>query len=266
MSRNQIIPVGLVSLIILFLCAAAPPDCRGQKTVAPDNYADLGNPDDEKFHDLRGWGDTSGDLPRASGLDLTSRYQRLRASNSVKLFIGQPNVPYTLSFRSEAGLCDDSFEVYVNSAGPLYVYKNKEAAGLKGFHQLTVDASVITDTTVDVTFRNIAADSCGHAAIGFVELEPVNASGITSSQVSPRTPAINLLRAVDMAELFAEGKKVDLTSYTLTEAQLVEGNGDEKYWKLRWEHINARPYDYLEFKVSMDGTVSYRRSKESMTR
>lgn len=248
----------LLSLLIFTAMLAAPSKCYGQREApAADNYVDLGNPEDEKFHDLRGWGDVNAVLPKGLALDRTSRYQSLRRSNSVKLFVQQLGTPYTLTIRSEAGSCDDSFEVYVNNTGPLYVYRNKEAPTMKAFHQFTIDASVINDTTVEVTFKNIAEDSCGLAAISFVELEPLAESG-APQQSSLKAPRINLQRALEITELFADREKIDMTGYTLTEAKLVPGSESEKHWRLRWETVNGKPEDYLEFTVSMDGIVSYR--------
>jgi hypothetical protein len=260
MNRNQALYTCLLSLIIL-IALAAPTQCFGQKyEPAADNYVDLGNPEDERFHDLRGWGDVNAVLPKGMALDRTSRYQSVRGSNSVKLFVSQLGTSYSLTIRSEAGMCDDSFEVYVNNTGPLYVYKNKEAATMKAFHQITIDPSIINDSTVEVTFRNIAEDSCGHAAISFVELQPVVEPAATQ-QSSSGAPRIDLERAVATIKLFADREKIDLQSYTLTEAKLVSGNEGEKYWRLRWESTGGKPSGYLEFTVSMDGIASYRLSR-----
>jgi hypothetical protein len=257
MPRKYSLTLCLLSLLIL----AAPSKGYCQKYApAADNYVDLGNPDDEQFHDLRGWGDVNAELPKGLALDRTSRYQSLRRSNSVKLFVSQTSTPYSLTFRSEAGLCDDSFEVYVNNTGPLYVYRNKEASTMKTFHQIAIDASLINDTTVEVTFKNIAEDVCGRAAIGYVELEPLSESGALQ-QSSLKAPSINLEQALKIIELFADREKIDLTSYTLTEAKLVYGSEDEKHWRLRWVNVNGKPEDYLEFTVSTEGIVSYRLSR-----
>lgn len=261
MNRYYRTIIGVLPLIVIIALNAAP-NCYGQK-YAPgaDNYVDLGNPDDEQFHDLRGWGQTSGILPKGTGIDRTGRYQTLRSSNSVKLFVSQPGVPYNLTFRGEAGLCDDSFEVYVNNTGPLYIYKNKEASVLKSIHQITIDASLITDTTVEVTFRNIAADSCGRAAIGFVELQPLADADAAPRQSLLKAPRIDLQRALKIAEDYAEAEKIELANYTLIEAKLVACNERERCWQLRWGRIDAAPEVYTEFTVSMEGVVSYRLSR-----
>jgi hypothetical protein len=260
MNRTRTFSITLLSLVMAFSLAASS-ECYGQ-TPAPaeDNYADLGNPEDERFHDLRGWRGTNAILPKGYAVDRTSRYQSLRGSNSVKLFVSQLGTAHRLSFRSEAGICDDSFEVYVNNTGPLYTYKNKESPELKSFHQISVDASLISSTVVKVTFRNIAEDSCGSAAIGFVALEPVTESGAPPQSLL-KAPQINLQRAIEMVELFAAQEKLDLSAYTLTEAKLAPGREGERGWKLRWGYINGKPEDYLEFTVSMEGIVSSRLSR-----
>lgn len=260
MHRNYSPSIGLLSLVILIIFTASA-DCRAQKYMpAPDNYADLGNPEDEKFHNLRGWSGLNSPLPKAYGTDRTSRYQSLRGANSVKLFISQLGIPYNLTFRGEAGMCDDSFEIYVNNSGPLYAYKNKESANLTSFHQIKIDTALITDTTVEVTFRNIAEDSCGFAAISFVALEPLS-NAFKPGQDLLQAPRIALERALQLAADYAEAEKIALTDYTLSEAKLVDCNEDDRCWKLRWGRVNAAPDEYVEFKVSMEGVVSYRLSR-----
>ncbi|HEX8748356.1 MAG TPA: hypothetical protein VF717_14365 [Pyrinomonadaceae bacterium] len=255
MKRNRASYVCLLSLVILVTLMASAPAYGQKREPAPDNYVDLGNPEDEQFHELRGWSTVNAALPDGLAVDRTSRYQSVRRSNSVKLFISQSAVPYNLTIRSEAGLCDDSFEVYVNGNGPVYVYKNKEAVRMKALHRIKLDASVIGGTTVEVTFRNIAEDSCGRAAINYVLLEPLDERG-GPEQSSPGQAPIKLQRALEITQLFIDREQVDMTGYTLTEAKLT-GDEGEKHWKLRWEKSLAKREDYLEFTVSMDGMVSY---------
>jgi hypothetical protein len=256
MKRNQASYVCLLSLVVLVTLTASTAAYGQQREPAPDNYVDLGNPEDEQFHELRGWSGLNAALPKGLAVDRTSRYQSVRRSNSVKLFVSQPAVPYNLTIRSEAGLCDDSFEVYVNGNGPLYVYKNKEAARMKALHRIKLDASVISDTTVEVTFRNIAEDACGRAAINYVLLEPSDERG-GLEQSSLNQEPIKLERALQVTQLFIDREQVDMTGYTLTEATLT-GDEGEKHWRLRWEKSRGDREDYLEFTVSMDGMVSYR--------
>jgi hypothetical protein len=259
MNRNHTLHACLLSLVVLIALMASS-ECFGQGyEPAADNYVDLGNLEDEKFHDLRGWGRVNTILPKGMALDITSRYQRPRGSSSVKLFVSQPGTPYGLNIKSEAGLCDDSFEVYVNDQGPLYVYKNKEVSTLKTFHHIRLDASLINDTAVEVTFRNIAGDSCGRAAISFVALEPLDESARRQSEF--KAPPIKLQRAVEIIELFVDREQIDTARYTLIEAKMISGDKGEKFWRLRWENGNGKPEDYLEFTVSMGGIVSYRLAK-----
>ena len=259
MNRYYRTIISVLPLIVIIVLTSV--DCYSQKYMpGSDNYVDMGNPDDEQFHELRGWGGTSGILPKWLGRDRTGRYQQLRRSNSVKLFVSQLGVPYSLTFRGEPGACDDSFEVYVNNTGPLYIYKNKEASSQKSLHQITIDSSLITDTTVEVSFRNIADDSCGRAAIGFVELEPL-ADTLAPQQSLFKAPRITLQRALQITGDYAEVEKIELTNYTLIEAKLITCNERDQCWKLRWGRIDRGPEDYLEFTVSMQGVVSYSLSR-----
>lgn len=260
MKQNYRTQTSLLLLLVLIVLAASGV-CYGQKYApGPDNYADLGNPEDEKFHDPRGWGGTSGLMPKGYGLDRTARYQSLQGSNSVKLFVSQTGVPYSLTFRAEAGLCDDSFEVYVNNSGPLYVYNNKESSSMKSFHQVTIDASLVADTTVKVTFKNIATDSCGYAAINFVALEPSTETATPERQL-PKAPQVTLERALQLTQDFVEEEKIELKPYVLTEAKLVSCDEKERCWKLRWEQLQGSPEEFVEFTISMQGVVSYRLSR-----
>ncbi|HEX8176165.1 MAG TPA: hypothetical protein VF543_13700 [Pyrinomonadaceae bacterium] len=256
MKRNQASYACLLSLVVLVTLTASTAAYGQLREPAQDNYVDLGNPGDEQFHELRGWSGVNATLPKGLAVDRTSRYQSVRGSNSVKLFISQPAVPYNLTIRSEAGLCDDSFEVYVNGNGPLYVYKNKEAVRIKALHRIKLDASVISDTTVEVTFRNIAEDSCGRAAISYVLLEPSDERGGPEQSSLSQAP-IKLERALEVMRLFIDREQIDMTGYTLTEAKLT-GDEGQKHWKLLWEKSGGNREEYLEFRVSMDGMVSHR--------
>jgi hypothetical protein len=256
MKRNQASYACLLSLAVLVTLTASTAAYGQRREPAPDNYVDLGNPEDEQFHELRGWSGVNAALPKGMALDRTSRYQNVRSPNSVRLFVGQPAVPYNLTIRSEAGVCDDSFEVYVNGNGPLYVYKNKESAPMKALHHIKLDASVISNTTVDVTFRNIAEDACGRAAINYVLLEPSDERD-RPVQASLNQMPIKLQRALEVTQLFIDREQVDIAGYTLTEAKLT-GDEGERQWKLRWEKSDGKREAYLEFTVSMDGMVSYR--------
>lgn len=258
MKRNRASYACLLSLVTL-LALTVSQEARAQQqqyTPAPDNYADLGDPEDEKFHELRGWSGLNAVLPRGMALDRTSRYQSLRRSNSVRLFVQQVGTVYNLTIRSEAGACDDSFEVYVNNSGPLYVYKNKEQPVMKALHQMTVDASLINDTSVEVTFRNISEDGCGRAAISYVLLEPAADSGAPQPSVARAAP-IKLQRALEMIELFVDREQIDVTGYIMVEAKLLSRG--ERYWRVRWEKEEGERGRYLEFTVSADGIVAYKR-------
>lgn len=132
---------------------------------------DVGNPVDEALHDLEGWGGINpGLLPSEIDADRTSRYQLLRGSNSLTIAVPSPGAPHTLSFRTEDGVCDDSFDVHV--AGDwLYSYRAEvRPSTFFPLHQVEVPGSRLQGATVRITFINAATDSCGLAAVYFVRL------------------------------------------------------------------------------------------------
>lgn len=151
----------------------APASTGKSQPPAADSYVDMGDPEDERFHNLQGWWKlNTGPAPPVNTGDLTSRYQTLRRENSVDLFVERAGVGYGLVFKTEDGGCDDSFEVYVNdSPEPLYTYRHGKAGNYYPLHYVNVDAGLITSQTVKVTFKNTAQDPCGHGAVYFVTLK-----------------------------------------------------------------------------------------------
>lgn len=151
----------------------AAPDPTPVPLPSSGDSVDIGNPSDEAHHALQGWGAISTDsaFPTEPGADRTARYQLARLSNSVELVVGAPAVPYTLVFRTQDGACDDSFDLYVNGAGPLYRYRHRDSSELFPTHRVSIDASVVTTTTLKVTFMNVATDNCGFAAVYYVRAE-----------------------------------------------------------------------------------------------
>ncbi|OLE54743.1 MAG: hypothetical protein AUG51_06450 [Acidobacteria bacterium 13_1_20CM_3_53_8] len=142
------------------------------RVASADNYVDMGNPEDERLHNAQGWGAiNSGLLPQTNAEDRTSRYQTLRGSSSVELFVPQVGVAYTLLFRTEDGAADDSFDVYVNDQGPVYKYRHGASGQDYPLHQVNIEASLITDSRVKVRFKNRAHDEWGRAAVYFIALK-----------------------------------------------------------------------------------------------
>ncbi len=143
----------------------------GLSVPAPgaDNYIDFGTPADETFHALAGWGQPNpGQLPAGIDPDLSSRY--LEITNTADLIVSQTGVPYILSVRSEDGGCDDSFDVLVNGTA-VYSYKHRTSPDRFPLHRISVPASLITGTTVHITFKNTSVDACGHSAIYFARMD-----------------------------------------------------------------------------------------------
>ncbi len=136
-----------------------------------DSCADLGNVNDEGFHNLQGWNinEVGGPVISTSG-DISKRFQLLRANNSITLKVPYSGRTYMLYAEVEDGGCDDSWQLYVNGIGPLYTYFATSSFNTQFAHQILVPASYINDTDVEITFRNIAQDNCGLAAVYFVRL------------------------------------------------------------------------------------------------
>lgn len=161
-----------------------------------DACADIGEPVDEAFHSLSGWytNEIGGPVIPTSG-DPTKRFQGLRASNSVTLRVPEANVPYTLYTEVEDGGCDDSWEILVNGQGPIYTYHGTTSFNTQFAHQVEIAASLVSSTSVSITYRNIASDSCGLAAVYFLKLSKSSGSSQCTLnnvpiffQGSPSTP------------------------------------------------------------------------------
>jgi len=94
-------------------------------TPGADACADVGNPADEFYHNLSGWGANEmadpGSPATPSG-DRSVRFQALQVDNSLHLFLPQANVAYTLLTEVADGDCDDSFEIHINGQNPVYTY------------------------------------------------------------------------------------------------------------------------------------------------
>lgn len=135
-----------------------------------DNYLDLGTPADEAFHAMTGWSAVNpGLLPGFVDPDRTSRYQA-SANNTADLFVSQANVPYMFTMRTEDGVCDDSFDVLVNSV-KVYSYRHRQSPDTYPLHRVLLPASLITGTTVHVTIKDTTSQSCGLAAVYFIRID-----------------------------------------------------------------------------------------------
>jgi len=165
----------VVAASLTALLAALTPCLHAAALPSPsaDNYVDLGNPADESYHNLQGWGGSQ--TPPANPFvspsgDRTKRYQSLRGSNSVDLFVPQAGRQYVLVAEVEDGGCVDSFQLLVNGQGPLYSYAAHHLGNQAIVHTVAIAASVITSQRVTITFKNVAPDNCGLAAVYNVSL------------------------------------------------------------------------------------------------
>jgi hypothetical protein len=142
-------------------------------TPGADAHADLGNSEDETFHNLQGWGVPQG--PPANPYvspsgDRTKRYQLLRGLNSIDLSVQEVNRWYALTTEVEDGSCTDNFNLFVNDRGPIYSYIGHHLGNQAIEHLALIPPSLITSGTVKVTFENTATDDCGGAAVYNVSL------------------------------------------------------------------------------------------------
>ena len=157
--------------------------CAGAK-------ADLGNPADEALHnvglfpeDVDGWDEAQGPpdntyTSEESG-DRTKRYQRLDGLASVDLFPENGVKRYYLVAEVEDGVCDDSFQVFLNdSETPVLTHPADPNKNGVIWHRIPpqegstlAKASVLPVTTVK--FKNTSTDGCGRAAVYNVKLVPL---------------------------------------------------------------------------------------------
>ena len=159
--------------VVLAACGGFESPTAPTPAPTTGSAVDMGNPADEAQHNLKGWGgiNRGTSVPPEPGADRTSRFQLVRLANRVELAVSQPAVPYTLSFRTEDGTCDDSFDVYVNESGPLYRYRHRASEDWFPVHQVAVPAQLVTSTIVTINFQNVAVDNCGFAAVYYVRLD-----------------------------------------------------------------------------------------------
>jgi cell wall-associated NlpC family hydrolase len=168
--------VAVLSSQALSLAAAPPPGA--------DAYADLGNPADEAYHNLHGWGSMLQNVSGNPSGDTNFRYQGLRQDNSVDLTVPLAGVAYQLRAEVEEGGCDDSFDILVNGT-LLYSFRStRHPYNVALVHTVNVSASHVPTQVVTVTFRNTATDSCGLAAVYNVSLSTSYSCGPLGNQLN----------------------------------------------------------------------------------
>jgi alpha-tubulin suppressor-like RCC1 family protein/N-acetylmuramoyl-L-alanine amidase len=161
--------------------------CAGAK-------ADLGNIADEALHNVSDdWDEAQGPPDNTyTWPDRTKRYQPLRGSASVDLFPKSPSalakeniIGYDLVVEVEDGICDDSFQVFLNDSNtpvlPLYTADPNKNEVVQ--HTVRVPNSSILPVTT-VKFENLATDDCGRAAVYNVELKPVEKPVVATNPCS----------------------------------------------------------------------------------
>jgi hypothetical protein len=165
-TRSMVAPL-LVALVFAGITATEAAAERTPEnfcgTEARDACADLGNPADEAFHNLTGWGEARVNDPviPPSG-DISKRYHTLQADNSLKLFLPRPG-RYRLSTEVEDGSCSDDFILLVDGVRLLRYEADANFEGVVR-HVVLVPPRLTTDRQLVVTFRNTSED-CGIAAV-----------------------------------------------------------------------------------------------------
>lgn len=130
-----------------------------------DGYIDFYTGDsDDACHNIEGWNSTNGE----------DKWMSLNANQYVDLWTDYPGEAHTLTFKHYDGLCDDSFNLYVNEQN-LFSYDHGTGTGAIT-EEVNVPAYLIDSNTVALRFRNLAADTCGHAGIDWINLEQAGGS------------------------------------------------------------------------------------------
>jgi WD40 repeat protein len=178
---HLVLVVSIILFIILFKPALSENDYVDQ--------VDLGNSLSENSHNVigRGWAESPQFNPYTSlSGDNSKRYMTIGEDCSLDMHIKELNVPYTLNFEVEDGNCDDSFGVLVggNEIYP-YIGKNKGTNNVEvRSHMVPIPAAYAKDQTLKITFRNVASDDCGKAAVYNVKLFK-GEIGVSSRELPP---------------------------------------------------------------------------------
>jgi hypothetical protein len=105
---------------------------------------------------------------------------------------------------------------------------------------------------------NINTVAPSSRASEIVQQDPI----VTSKQIENLPamrvrPRITLQRALKIAESYAKKEKINLSSYFLLEARMIqyggENNAKEVRWFFRWANESSSTGNNLEITVSMDG-------------
>lgn len=192
MNKNRLFLIIIVSLIsLLFLVSQETAIAKVEQieinicgSTGADSCADVGNPEDEIYHNLLGWyiNEIGGPVVPPSG-DPSKRFQSYQADNSLILFVPQANSSYTLYTEVEDGFCDDSFEILINGQGPIYTYHSNPTVETVISHTVDISSDLISTTDVEITYRNISNDGCGLAAVFNVKLELANSYCTTNTPI-----------------------------------------------------------------------------------
>lgn len=155
------------------------------QAVEASPYADqvvMGDAASEASHNLQNWSYTE----TAIG-GRTIRYQALRGDSTLTFTNVTPGQDYLLTAVVYDGYCDDSFQIMV---GGLVLSDFKSVDGiLDRTLPMIVPSSIVTSSTMVVTFRNRATDTCGRAGVYNVQLVSASNTLALATQ-GPGTAAV----------------------------------------------------------------------------
>lgn len=160
---------GMTGLVIFrpAIIAGQTPSGKTSDAICPpaayDSCVDLGNLADEQFHFLSNWGEAGDGLLIPVSGDADAWFQVLRETSLVSLSLADSNTGHRFTIEFEDGLCDDSFEVYIDSQGPIYAY-SADPDGYGGMTtHIPIFEELLQSEDVLVAVTNIASDNCGLA-------------------------------------------------------------------------------------------------------
>ncbi len=161
MKTKTYLLISLIALLLILIIGIGFLKITGKVTQkCMDGYVDLAT-GDENCHNLVGWGE-----PKSE-----NRLMNLRQEQSLNLLVGDLDKNHKLSFKHYDGLCDDSFEVYIENKR-IFPFVHYEGGNL--IEKINIDASLITSDIITITFKNTASDDCGYAGVDWVKIEVID--------------------------------------------------------------------------------------------
>lgn len=128
-----------------------------------DACLDLGESEDEQYHNLNNWGNISQGLWVPDSGDTNGRFQSLQEVSTAELWLSQIEGGYDLIVESEDGGCDDSFQIVMNGYGPMFTFTAEPDEYGAVTTSIPIFSELLSSNTVLINLQNRAKDSCGSA-------------------------------------------------------------------------------------------------------